>query len=108
MKYTPINKLSNTDLLNLVIYLHFNANVYHNEIQHFDFQEAKAELEKRLNVDQGEGVVKKLQEIMVQLGDVHQMLAKTSLPAKEYNTVSHLFVKAKVDLFNLYLEFKRG
>jgi hypothetical protein len=51
-------------------------------------------------------MVKELNSIMLKFGDVHDLLAKTSLSKKEYQPISTLFATAKVELFNFYLTVK--
>lgn len=50
--------------------------------------------------------IEELEKIMHGFGEVHSMLARTKLLPKEYNPISGLFAKAKVDLFNYYLKIK--
>lgn len=51
-------------------------------------------------------VICRFEECMSQLGEAHNMLAKTSLSKKEYNPISGLLSKAKVGLFKIYYDFK--
>lgn len=62
-----------------------------------------------LQVNQGSSkpnVVCRFEECMQQLGEAHNMLAKTSLSKKEYEPISGLLAKAKVELFKIYYDFK--
>jgi len=44
---------------------------------------------------------KKFESAMMQLGDAHTMLARTTMASKDYDPISGLMAKAKVTLFNL-------
>ena len=46
--------------------------------------------------------IEKLEEIMLGFGEAHNLLAKTSLSKEEYQPISGLLAKAKVELFNFY------
>ncbi len=51
-------------------------------------------------------VVCRLSDVMQKLGEVHNMLARTTLSKEEYNPISNLFAVAKVELFNIYYDLK--
>lgn len=51
-------------------------------------------------------VVCRLSEVMQKFGEVHNMLARTTLPKEEYNPISNLLAVAKVELFNIYYDLK--
>lgn len=51
-------------------------------------------------------VVCRLSDVMLKLGEVHNMLARTTLSKEEYNPISNLFAVAKVELFNIYYDLK--
>lgn len=51
-------------------------------------------------------VVCRFEECMSQLGEAHNLLAKTNLSKKEYEPISGLLAKAKVELFKIYYGFK--
>jgi hypothetical protein len=50
--------------------------------------------------------IEKLSGIMSKLGEAHNMLAKTSLSKEEYQPISGLLAKAKVELFNFCNDHK--
>lgn len=51
-------------------------------------------------------VVCRLSDVMLKLGEVHNMLARTTLSKEEYSPISNLFAVAKVELFNIYYDLK--
>lgn len=51
-------------------------------------------------------VMRRLEDVMLQLGEVHNMLARTPLSKEHYNPISAKFAIAKVELFNIYNELK--
>lgn len=51
-------------------------------------------------------VIHRLEDVMLQLGEVHNMLARTPLSKDFYQPISSKFAIAKVELFNIYNELK--
>ena len=47
-----------------------------------------------------------LQEILLTFGEAHDLVAKSTLPKEEYNPISALLAKGKVDLFEFYNRIK--
>lgn len=47
-----------------------------------------------------------LQEILLTFGEAHDLIAKSSLPKEEYNPISGLLAKGKMDLFEFYNRVK--
>lgn len=50
--------------------------------------------------------IKNMEDILLHFNEAHNMLAKTSLSKEEYQPISGLLAKAKVELFNFYNEHK--
>jgi len=50
--------------------------------------------------------IHRLEDVMSQLGEVHNMLARTPLSKDSYQPISSKFAIAKVELFNIYNELK--
>jgi hypothetical protein len=48
----------------------------------------------------------RIEYIMPELGEVHNMLARTSLSKSEYQPISTKLAEVKVELFKLYQELK--
>jgi len=47
-----------------------------------------------------------LESAMTDFGEAHNLLAKSTLPREEYNPISGLLAKAKVELFKVYRSLK--
>ncbi len=58
------------------------------------------------DVENNVSIVRRLEDIMSQFGEAHNMLAKTSLSKDEYQPISSLLATAKIGLFNIYNELK--
>lgn len=50
--------------------------------------------------------IRNLEDILLRFGEAHNMLAKTSLSKEEYQPISGLLAKAKVELFNFCNDHK--
>lgn len=53
-------------------------------------------------------VVRRLESCMSKFGEAHNMLARTKLSKEDYQPISTLLASAKVELFNIYYEFKNN
>jgi hypothetical protein len=52
--------------------------------------------------------VPRLENVMATFGEAHNLLAKSTLPDKEYMPISNLLAAAKIELFNIYWEIKNN
>ena len=50
----------------------------------------------------GEDAIEVLKDIMLKFGNAHDMLAKSKLTKEEYQPISSLLAKGKIELFNFY------
>lgn len=50
----------------------------------------------------------RVEYIMPELGEVHNMLARTSLSKEEYQPISTKLAEVKIELFKLYQELKEA
>ncbi len=53
-------------------------------------------------------VVRRLESVMSKFGEAHNMMARTKLSKEDYQPISSLMSKAKVELFNIYYELKNN
>lgn len=53
-------------------------------------------------------VVRRLESVMSKFGEAHNMMARTKLSKEDYQPISSLMAKAKVELFNIYYELKNN
>lgn len=57
--------------------------------------------------DTGEDAIEVLKDIMLKFGNAHDMLAKSKLTKEEYQPISNLLAKGKIELFNFYQLYRK-
>jgi len=57
--------------------------------------------------DTGEDAIEVLKDIMLKFGNAHDMLAKSKLTKEEYQPISSLLAKGKIELFNFYQLYRK-
>lgn len=55
----------------------------------------------------GEDAIEVLKDIMLKFGNAHDMLAKSKLTKEEYQPISSLLAKGKIELFNFYQLYRK-